>query len=92
MLDQGIVDNIIHVQLESPWHGHLPLAGKIHKMGDDFIYVRFQTLCFDGNAVRIIGFYRFLLDVGSSSLSSVAHTDLLEGKIAVVELISNKDR
>jgi hypothetical protein len=60
-------------------------------MRNHLINVRFETLGLDWNAVGIIGFNRFFLDVSSSALALVSHADLLESHVAVVELVSDED-
>lgn len=56
-----------------------------------FIDIGFETLRLDWDAVGIVRFDGFLLNISSSTLPSIAHADLLEGEVAVVELVTDED-
>lgn len=91
VLDESVVDDVIDVQLEPPGHRHFSLAGEIDEVSDHLIHVRFEALSLDRNAVGIIGFDRLFLNVSAFALALVAHADLFESHIAVVELVSDED-
>ena len=91
VMDESVVDHVVDVQLEPPRHGHFSLAGEIDEMGDHLIHVGFGALSLDWDAVGIIRFDRLFLNVCAFALALVAHADLFESHVAVVELVSDED-
>lgn len=92
MLDQSIIDHIIHMKFESPRHRDFFLTGQIYEVSDNLIDIGFGTLSLDGYLVTVVTFNWFFLDISAAGFSLISHTNFFKSDISVIKLVSNEDR